>query len=71
MDMEYDLNEYFVLLMCMCFCGSNIWSDIHIVLYQAIIGEPGEPASIEIAPCMTLVQECNASASHLQLLLRH
>ena len=20
MDMEYDLNEYFVLLMCMCFC---------------------------------------------------
>ena len=66
--MEYDLNEYFVLLMCMCFCGSNIWSDIHTVLYQAIIGEP---ASIEIAPCMTLVQECNASASHLQLLLRH
>ena len=42
----------------------------HIVLFsdQAIIGEP---ASIEIAPCMTLVQECNASASHLQLLLRH
>ena len=66
--MEYDLNEYFVLLMCMCFCGSNIWSDIHIVLYQDIIGEP---ASIEIAPRMTLVQECNASASHLQLLLRH
>ena len=70
MDMEYDLNEYFVLLMYVFLWFKYMvrYTYWHIVLYQAIIGEP---ASIEIAPCMTLVQECNASASHLQLLLRH
>ena len=69
MDMEYDLNEYFVLLLYVF-----LWFK-YMVRYTTIIDSYYcnycIHTAIEIAPCMTLVQECNASASHLQLLLRH